>query len=212
MKIGFTATLTVILLAIGVSLQGSVSVTTPQTESRIMQTCGAGEFLNTQMECEKCEDLIEHCADCTKEGICTECKSSYYMETESIRNIDGTGSRDVKICVTIPFFSRWYGILIIIFTPLIIGGLVAIIIKIVAAKKQKQADAAKMQKAHAKRKDGRTNSLTGQESRGSQNKITPMRTAENSTAQHMVRIEKSSGLDDSKKFDNHDDSDDFDEI
>ena len=64
--------------------------------------------------------------------------------------VNPQNSRTIYKCVTAPFFSSWYGILIVIFLPLIIGVGVAFLIKYIAEYLQRKKDEKKNEKKEGK--------------------------------------------------------------
>jgi hypothetical protein len=164
------------------------------TPNRKLTTCTDNTWLNAEGTCVSCQILVPHCKTCTPEGICESCQSPYEIADAKVKDTadpKNAPKRDVKQCITLPFFSSWYGILLLIFIPLLVGGGVAMLIKLIAQKKQQNHD--KMKKAQeAKKREGSRNNTLNDYTKNSANKITPIRTSENSANPKMMKIEKDS--------------------
>lgn len=98
-------------------------------------TCESGKFLaSDDNECHPCSKLVAYCTNCTSDGICTSCNSSHRLTEKTIKdNSDPKNGekRTVKHCEDLPFFSKWYGIVVILLAPLLIGAIVAVSIKFI---------------------------------------------------------------------------------
>lgn len=181
------ATLTLTVLTIPIST----------TTNRILATtCPDGQFLaSDDSECHPCSKLIAYCTSCTTEGVCTKCDSGYKLSSITVKDTsdpENGDKRTVKECDNLPFFSKWYGIVIILIAPLLLGAAVAMTIKLICDRKQIDED----RKAEAlKKKEGsRLHTLTMSDvARAQNNKIAPLKNnAEDETMKkpNFMRMEK----------------------
>ena len=136
--------LSVISLTILVLASTCLSSAQTQQPERALQSCEEGQYFATDDNgCHDCSKLIPHCTHCTNEGVCTKCLDSYKLAEVTIKdNTDPENGekRTIAQCDDLPFFSKWYGIVVILLAPLLVGAAVAITIKLICDSRQKSHD------------------------------------------------------------------------